>query len=215
MASASLSVLRFLGVSSQARPQFVDAVTTTTSWAVDERALQELSDLPTELALERAAPFLARLVEDPNFREAEILPLLEEARDMQGDWCVARSYEGGEQSYSLQIFVWPPGTETKIHDHSSWGVYCCAVGSVLEERYERLDDGSRLDHANLKKIWHLKWSTEDGASSVLPNDGGIHRVGNPGDSVAISVHLYGPRLREVDGRDYDPSRDYVCDRREV
>jgi hypothetical protein len=214
MASASLSVLRFLGVSSQARPQFVDAGTTT-SWAVDERALQELSDLPTELALERAAPFLARLVGDPIFREAEILPLLEEARGMQGDWCVARSFEGGEQSYSLQIFVWPPGTETKIHDHSSWGVYCCAVGSVLEERYERLDDGSRLDHANLKKIWHLMWSTEDGASSVLPNDGGIHRVGNPGDSVAISVHLYGPRLREVDGRDYDPSRDYVCDRREV
>jgi predicted metal-dependent enzyme (double-stranded beta helix superfamily) len=213
MASASLSMLRFLGVSSQARPQFVDAGTTT-SRAVDERALQDLSDLPTELALERAAPFLARLVGDPIFHEAEVLPLLEEARGTQGDWYVARSYEGGEHSYSLQIFVWPPGTETKIHDHSSWGVYCCAVGSVLEERYERLDDGSRLDHAHLKKIWHLMWSTEDGASSVLPNDGGIHRVGNPGDSVAISVHLYGPRLREVDGRDYDPSRDYVCDRRE-
>ena len=206
-------MLRFLGVSSQARPQFVDAGTTT-SRAVDERVLQDLSDLPTELALERAAPFLARLVGDPIFHEAEVLPLLEEARGTQGDWYVARSYEGGEHSYSLQIFVWPPGTETKIHDHSSWGVYCCAVGSVLEERYERLDDGSRLDHAHLKKIWHLMWSTEGGASSVLPNDGGIHRVGNPGDSVAISVHLYGPRLREVDGRDYDPTRDYVCDRRE-
>jgi hypothetical protein len=28
------------------------------------------------------------------------------------------------------------------------------------------------------------------------------------------VHLYGPRLGEIDGRDYDPSRDYVCDRLE-
>jgi len=186
---------------------------TTTSRAVDENALQDLSGLPTELALEQAAPILARIVEDPNFREAEVLPLLEEARGTQADWYVARSYEGGERSYSLQIFVWPPGTKTKIHDHSSWGVYCCAVGSVFEERYERRDDGSRLDHAHLNKIWHLMWSTEDGASSVLPNDGGIHRVGNPGDSVAISVHLYGPRLREVDGRDYDPSCDYVCDRR--
>ena len=211
MASASLSMLRFLGVSSQSRPQFMDAGTTT-SWAVDERALRELCGLPTELALERAAPLLARLVGDPVFHEAEVLPLLEEARGTRGGWYVARRYEGGEHSYSLQIFVWPPGTETKIHDHSSWGVYCCAVGSVLEERYERLDDGSRLDHAHLKKIWHLMWSTEVGASSVLPDDGGIHRVGNPGDSVAISVHLYGPRLREVEGRDYDPSRDHVCDR---
>jgi hypothetical protein len=87
------------------------------------------------------------------------------------------------------------------------------VGSVLEERYERLDDGSRLDHARLKKIRQRMWSREDGASSVLPHDGGIHRVANPGDDVAISVHLYGPRLGEVDGRDYDLSCDYVCDLR--
>ena len=44
--------------------------------------------------------------------------------------------------------------------------------------------------------------------------GGIHRVGNPTDGPVISVHLYGPRMGEIDGRDYDSSRDYVCDRRE-
>src|SRR5215216_7732428 len=179
----------------------------------DTEYLKSISELPTELALQQAAPFLVRLVKDPAFFEGEIRPLLEEARGAEGEWYVARSYGGEGHTYSLQVFIWPPSTETKIHDHSSWGVYCCAVGSILEERYERLDDGSRLDHAHLKKIWQLMWSTKDGASSVLPNEGGIHRVGNPGDGVAISVHLYGPRLREVDGRDYDPSRDYVCDRR--
>jgi predicted metal-dependent enzyme (double-stranded beta helix superfamily) len=187
---------------------------TMTLPVMDTDYLKSICELPTELALQRAAPFLVRLVKEPAFFEGEIRPLLEEARGAVGDWYVAHSYGGRDHTYSLQVFIWPPSTETKIHDHSSWGVYCCAVGSVLEERYERLDDGSRLEHAHLKKIWQLMWSTEDGASSVLPNDGGIHRVGNPGDSVAISVHLYGPRLREVDGRDYDPSRDYVCDRRE-
>lgn len=187
---------------------------TLTLRAGDMNDLQKLSELPTELALQRAAPYLAHLVEDPTFLEAEIRPLLEESRGTLGDWYVAHRYEGKDHSFSLQVFVWPPSTETKIHDHSCWGVYCCAVGSVLEERYDRLDDGSRLDHAHLKKIWQLMWRREDGPSSVLPHNGGIHRVGNPGDSVAISVHLYGPRLGEVDGRDYDPSRDYVCDRRE-
>jgi predicted metal-dependent enzyme (double-stranded beta helix superfamily) len=187
---------------------------TTTSVVLDTNELQMLSELPTELALQQAALFLAHLVKDPTFLETEILPLLDEARNTGEDWYVAHSYEGKDHSFSLQIFVWPPSTKTKIHDHSSWGVYCCAVGSVLEERYERLDDGSRPDHAHLKKIWQLLWSREDGASSVLPRDGGIHRVGNPGDSLAISVHLYGPQIGEVDGRDYDPSRDYVCDRRE-
>ena len=187
---------------------------TATSVALGMNELQKLSELPTELALQQAAPFLAHLVRDPIFLEAEILPLLKEPRGTESDWYVARSYKSGDHSFSLQIFVWPPSTKTKIHDHSSWGVYCCAVGSVLEERYERLDDGFRPDYARLKKIWQLLWSREDGASSVLPHDGGIHRVGNPGDNLAISVHLYGPRLGEVDGRDYDVSRYYVCDRRE-
>jgi len=187
---------------------------TTALPAVDTNSLQKLSELPTELALQRASHLLAHLVKDPAFLEAEIRPHLEEARSTEGDWYVAKRYEGEDHSYSLQIFVWPPSTETKIHDHSSWGVYCCAVGSVLEERYERLDDGSRLDHAHLKELWQLLWSREDGVSSVLPHDGGIHRIGNPSDSVAISVHLYGPRIEGVDGRDYDLARDYVCDRQE-
>ena len=182
--------------------------------AVDQNVLRSISELPTELALQQAAPFLVRLVKDPIFFEGEIRPHLEEARGADGHWYVAHSYGGKDHTYSLQVFIWPPSAETKIHEHSSWGVYCCAVGSILEERYERLDDGSRLDHARLKKFGQRTWSEEDGASSVLPHDEGIHRVGNPGDDVAISVHLYGPRLRDVDGRDYDLSCDYVCDRRE-
>ena len=187
---------------------------TTTSLALDTIELQKLSELPTKLALRQAAPFLVHVVEDPAFREANILPLLEQASDTEETWYVAHSCEGEDHSFSLQVFVWPPNTETKIHDHSSWGVFCCAVGSVLEERYERLDDGSRPDQARLRKVWQLVWSRDDGASSILPHDGGIHRVGNPSEGLAISVHLYGPRVGEVDGRDYDPSRDYVCDRRE-
>ncbi len=45
---------------------------------------------------------------------------------------------------------------------------------------------------------------------MLPGKGGIHRVMNDGESTAISVHLYGPRMEGIDGRDYDPSRDHVC-----
>jgi hypothetical protein len=88
------------------------------------------------------------------------------------------------------------------------------VGSVLEERYERADDGSLSDYARLKKLWRLKWSREDGISTMLPYERGIHRVGNPTEAPAISVHLYGPRLGGIDGRDYDPSQNYVCDRLE-
>ena len=96
--------------------------------AVDTNNLQRLSELPTELALQDAAPFLAHLVKDPTFLEAEIFPLLDEVRSTEEDWYVAHSYEGKDRSFSLQVFVWPPSTETRIHDHSSWGVYCCGCG---------------------------------------------------------------------------------------
>lgn len=182
---------------------------------LDTNELKKICGLPTELALRRAVPFLASLVEDPTFLEAEILPLLlEEARGAK-DWYVARRHDSEDGSYSLQVFAWPPGTATSIHDHSSWGAYLCVVGCVLETRYERLDDGSRPDHAHLKKAWQLLWSPEEGVSTVWPGEEGIHRVGNlGGSSTAISVHLYGPRMGEADGRDYDPSRSYVCDRME-
>ena len=180
----------------------------------DTNELEKLSNLSTELALQSAAPFLAHLVREPAFLDACGIPLLQTARIIE-DWYVAQRCDGQDGSYSLQVFVWPEGSRTQIHDHTSWGVFCCAVGSVLEERYERLDDGSQLEHARLKKAWQLLWSTKDGTSSVLPYDEGIHRVGNLGSETAISVHLYGPRIGELDGRDYDASRDYVCDRTEI
>jgi predicted metal-dependent enzyme (double-stranded beta helix superfamily) len=182
-----------------------------TSLANSPNELRSICELPMESALPRAARFLADLVKEPAFLGSQILPLLGEARYAEG-WYVARRYDANDGAYSLQVFVWPPGTGTKIHDHSSWGAYACALGTVLEERYDRIDDGSKAEHASLRKAWQLLWSPQDGASTVLPGDGGIHRVGNPGTTPAVSVHLYGPRLEEVDGRDYDPSRNYVCDR---
>ena len=169
--------------------------------------------LTAELALQEAVPVLSRVVSDPDFLDSHVLPLLEEAGRAE-DWYVAYRHDDPGRSYSLQVFVWPPGSATRIHDHSSWGAFCCVVGSVLEERYERADDGSLSDYARLNKLWPLGWSREDGISTVLPYERGIHRVGNPTEEPAISVHLYGPRLAEIDGRDYDPSQNYVCDRPE-
>ena len=169
--------------------------------------------LPPKPDLREAIPALSRLVDDYDFLDSHVLPHLEEAVRAE-DWYVAYRRDDPDHPHSLQVFLWPPGTATRIHDHSSWGAFCCVVGSVFEERYEHADDGSLPDYARLKKLWRLEWSKEDGISTLLPYEGGIHRVGNPTEAPAISVHLYGPRLGEIDGRDYDPSQNYVCDRPE-
>ena len=181
----------------------------TAQKTIEYRVGADLSEAPT---LREAVSLLDRLVREPSSLDALIPRILDEAREAE-KWYVAHRSEAPDRSVSMQVFVWPPGTGTRIHDHASWGVLRPVVGSVLEKRYERLDDGSVAEHARLQKSWELTWSPEDGASTVLPYDGGIHSISNTGDRTAVTVHLYGPR-QEIDGRDYDPSRDYVCDRYE-
>src|SRR5829696_9017711 len=95
-----------------------------------------------EEALWRAIPILSDRVNDTHFLHSDVLPLVEEPAE---DWYVAYRHDDPEHSYSVQVFVWPPGSATRVHDHASWGAFCCVVGSILEERYERLDDGSLPD----------------------------------------------------------------------
>ena len=97
-----------------------------------------LSIPPAQVALGKAIPILSDLVNDAHFLASHVLPLVEEWAE---DWYVAYRHDDPEHSYSVQVFVWPPGSATRVHDHSSWGAFCCVVGSVLEECYERAHDG--------------------------------------------------------------------------
>lgn len=58
---------------------------TMTLLSADRNDLQKLSELPTGLALQQAAPFLAHLVRNPTFLESEIRPLLEETSGTEVD----------------------------------------------------------------------------------------------------------------------------------
>jgi predicted metal-dependent enzyme (double-stranded beta helix superfamily) len=167
-----------------------------------------------ELTFEDAHAFLPGLTRNPAFICSQVLPLLAHVAPAREPY-IAASYGAREASTCLQIFVWPAGATTAIHDHTSWGAYHCVVGSLLEERYARLDDGAQPNTAHLRKLWRQLWHREDGASTIQPYAGGIHRIANPGGQPAISVHLYGPRTGMFDGRDYDPARDFVCDRLEL
>jgi hypothetical protein len=170
-------------------------------------------DLP-ELGFEDAPTFLARLAGDPAFLATHILPLLAQVV-LAREPAIAATFGTREASNCLQVFVWPAGAATPIHDHTSWGAYHCVVGSLLEERYARLDDGAQPNTARLRRQWRRVWNRADGASTVGAYENGIHRVANAGARPAISVHLYGPRMGAFDGRDYEPSRDFVCDRLEL
>jgi predicted metal-dependent enzyme (double-stranded beta helix superfamily) len=182
-----------------------------TSLACDLNELDQLARLPAALALLEVSSFLDYLVNEPAFLDTQILPLLDRVVPAYGPG-IAYTFLSPGGSCSLQVFVWAPGSRTPIHDHTSWGAYYCVVGALWEDRYERIDTGTQPNRAHLRASWRRAWRRADGVSTVAPYAGGIHRVTNRSGRPALSVHLYGPRMGALDGRDYDPSRDYVCDR---
>jgi hypothetical protein len=78
----------------------------------NENVLREFSGFPLEVALTKGARILGRLADDRTFIEEEVLPLLREAQGAP-EWYVARRHDAPDGSYSLQLFVWPPGTGTR------------------------------------------------------------------------------------------------------
>ena len=166
-----------------------------------------------DLELRDATTFLMHLTRDPVFVVTRLVPALASATSGK-EPSIAFSYGTRETSTCLQVFVWPAGAATPIHDHTSWGAYQCVIGSLTEERYQRLDSGAQPSTARLRKAWQRQWRQADGATTVRAYEDGIHRVRNTSSRPAVSVHLYGPRMGIFDGRDYDPTRDFVCDRLE-
>jgi len=170
--------------------------------------LERLGELPAAVAVRSAAPVLDTIVQghDVERAVARLMACAERGGGGPVDEVLARP--GG---CTVQVFVWPRGARTTIHDHSSWGVYACLDGALGEDRYERLDDESVFGVAHVRRAWQAIWTP--GQRSMLgPYAGGIHRVYNAGLRPAVSMHLYGPRLSEIDGRDYDARSSVVCDR---
>lgn len=170
-----------------------------------------LARLP-RLSLAEARAALLALIDDPDFQRRHVAPLLLAWAGSGGAPSVVRAFGSQSDGTVVQLFLWPPHVETAIHDHACWGAIRVAAGRLTERRYARLDDGAQPTTARLRQRWARTWRPQDGVTTLLPYEGGIHRISNPTDQVAISVHIYGPRLARFDGRDYDPATDSVCDR---
>lgn len=61
-------------------------------------------------------------------------------------------YEDPDFGFVVNGLTKGPKTRTQIHDHAhNWTLYGVLDGTETIERYERLDDGSKPDYAEIKK----------------------------------------------------------------
>ena len=92
-----------------------------------------------------------------------------------------------EAAFSISAVVWRPGQVTEVHDHLVWCSFMVLQGSETETLFDV--DGSRLVEVGRRQ------RTTGSVSGVAPPDD-IHRVANTGDSVAITLHVYGADLSQ-------------------
>jgi 3-mercaptopropionate dioxygenase len=102
-------------------------------------------------------------------------------------------------SFSIVALVWRPGQRTRIHDHVTWGAFAVIQGVEYEELFTLDEEGACLVEAG-------NTVNATGEVSGFAPPGDIHRVRNPGNRTAISIHIYGTdvsRLGSSVRRDYD------------
>ncbi|MFI5275061.1 MAG: cysteine dioxygenase [Ktedonobacterales bacterium] len=93
--------------------------------------------------------------------------------------------------FSVTALVWLPGQVTPIHDHICWCVVGVVQGTEREQRYS-LREGAGGE------CWLTPLGDEavppGHTAALVPPDENIHRVRNAGETLAISIHVYGDDL---------------------
>lgn len=92
-------------------------------------------------------------------------------------------------AFELMAICYEPGQRTSVHDYDSQTAWIHAIlGTVVEERFELLTDGS------------LRCTTElhlyPGQVDRLTNGTAIHRFTNPGPDRAVTLNLYASPMRK-------------------
>jgi len=101
-------------------------------------------------------------------------------------------YADARQRFSVVSFVWGPGQQTPVHDHTVWGLVGVLRGAEVARSYARDEHGTLVISGEDKLL-------ERGAvAAVSPSIGDIHRVSNAfDDRVSISIHVYGANIGGV------------------
>jgi predicted metal-dependent enzyme (double-stranded beta helix superfamily) len=123
---------------------------------------------------------------------------------LRPDWLPPEAQIGGDDHYQRHLiyqdpagrfcvgsFVWKPGQETPIHDHTCWGVFGVVRGCLSSENFVPDARGElRQVSTDTVPAGRTAW--------LSPAYGDIHRIANRAKkTTAISLHVYGAPFAEI------------------
>jgi predicted metal-dependent enzyme (double-stranded beta helix superfamily) len=104
---------------------------------------------------EKMSPLLQVLLADESIKEqSKNWPDCSQGSDRAENLLL---YEDPDYKFVINGLIKAPKTRTQIHDHAhNWTLYGVLEGHENIERYERLDDGSKSDYAQIRQSVNVK-----------------------------------------------------------
>lgn len=93
-----------------------------------------------------------------------------------------------QDKFSVLAMIWPAGVTTPIHDHRDWCTLGVYEGVIEETYYHPQEDTPDCAIAVPHKVVRHRSGAIAHMPVFAPN---IHKIHNPTDEVAISIHVYG------------------------
>lgn len=148
---------------------------------------------PGATLMQAARPLLARLIGTDDWLPEDA------ARPHPDHYCQYLLHCDPRERFSLVSFVWGPGQQTPVHDHTVWGLVGMLRGAELATSFNREPDGTLRQQGAPVRL-------DPGAiEAVAPEIGDIHQVRNAfTDRASISIHLYGGNIGAVSRHVFRP-----------
>ena len=96
-------------------------------------------------------------------------------------------YIDPQARFCVVSFVWGPGQETPVHNHTVWGLLGQLRGQEISTNYD----------ADLNILGEDILNPGD-VESVSPTIGDIHKVRNGHNGTSVSIHVYGADIGKVE-----------------
>ena len=143
--------------------------------------------------------------------KARLAELISHAPELPEEVCQTGSnhyarhllYRDGSGRFEVVVMAWAPGQETPVHDHAGiWCVEGVARGRIEVTRYD-LDHDAGPGTTRLEQLEIIRAGLGECGALIPPVE--YHKIANPFDLLALTIHVYGGLMREC--RIFEPRPD--------
>lgn len=156
----------------------------------------------TRDALSQVTEHLLELAKRTDLFHYDLFPVL--GKHDEANSTIYQLAEEDDHTFALFAVSQRLGNMSPPHDHTTWAVIAGIEGEEVNRTYERLDDGGKTGHSEIRESGQTVVG-EGTAIAFMPDD--IHSIHCVTEVPTLNFHLYGLSIAHLPGRQMFNMRD--------